>query len=117
MTRESFVTPSAATPAISPAPPVKLHIERLVLDPAAVVGLRMDAHGRGALQSALQEALRTSLEASLREGSVGATQPTALAQLRTRPLHLPAGQDATQLGQALARVLHDSLRDHLGPAR
>jgi len=95
----------------APARPLAVHIHRVVLDEAALGGLRLDARGRSLLQSALQGELAARLArgGGLEHLATGG----ALAQLRAGELRLAAGKDAASLGRALARKLARVLQAEL----
>ncbi|HJV68750.1 hypothetical protein [Ideonella sp.] len=89
------------------AAPVRIHIERLVIDPAALGGLALDARARTVLQAALQGELAALLSlpgAAERLATAGTTD-----HLRAGDLHVGAGQGAARLGRDLARSVHAGL--------
>ena len=84
----------------APAPPLCLHIDRLVLDNFAFTG----RHAREQLQAAVQaelEALFASggLHPELRGG-------VALPTLATAEMHLRHGAAPAQIGRQIARALY-----------
>lgn len=103
--------PVAVPAPAAPARPLAVHIHRVVLDEAALGGLRLDARGRSLLQSALQGELAARLArgGGLEHLATGG----ALAQLRAGELRLAAGKDAASLGRALARKLARVLQAEL----
>lgn len=87
--------------------PLTVHIARLVLDEAALGGLKLDGRGRAALQAALQSELAARLAvAGLGSLSVGG----AVEQLRASDLRLTSGLDAAGLGRSLGTHIAGALQ-------
>ena len=79
---------------------INLHIERLVLDPAAVA-----ASDSGLLSAALRDELSRLLAAS----AIPLKQGIALPSLRAAPVSIDPGTRAHEIGRRVAQSIHGSL--------
>jgi hypothetical protein len=79
---------------------INLHIERLVLDPAAVA-----ARDTGLFSAALRNELSRLLAAR----AIPITQGAALHSLRAAPVSIEPGAGAHVIGRGVAQSIHGSL--------
>lgn len=89
------------------AAPLTVHIDRLVVDAAALGPLRLDGPARAALRSGLERDLAGKLADA--GGGRGLAGAGAVAALRGAELKLPTDADAPHLGRALAQALADAI--------
>lgn len=91
--------------------PLAVHIDRLVIDEAALGGVALTARTRQALQAALEQTLTRELAARLASGGLPLlAQADAVDWLSAGTLRLAPGADAAALGRGLGTQVASALQ-------